>query len=117
MDKIIIKGLKVKCIIGDCAWERKRPQKIVFDLEVQGDFSGVCAEDLLSKASFDYNKLAKEVLKFVEKSSYHLMETLAEAVAERILEKFPVEAIRVRLAKPAAIKAADAAIVEINRTK
>ncbi|OGQ47199.1 MAG: hypothetical protein A3H42_00455 [Deltaproteobacteria bacterium RIFCSPLOWO2_02_FULL_46_8] len=115
MDKIIIKGLQAKCVIGDYEWERKHLQKVFFDLEVEGDFGDACKKDVLSEASLDYNRLAKEVLIFVEKSSYHLIETLAEAVAQLALRKFPVEAIRVRLTKPAAIKAAEAAIIEIYR--
>ena len=65
MDKIIIKGLQAKCVIGDYEWERKHLQKVFFDLEVEGDFSKACKEDILSKTSLDYNMLAKEVLKFV----------------------------------------------------
>lgn len=117
MDKIIIKGLKTKCIIGDYEWERKRPQRLILDLEVEGDFSEAAEKDKLVPGLFDYNQLARDVLKMIEKSSYQLIETLAEAVAELALEKFPIEAITVRLAKPAAIKAADAAIIEIRRTQ
>lgn len=115
MDKVIIRGLKTSCIIGDYEWERKRPQKIILDLEMEADLSLACANDALSPEVLDYNKLAKEVLQYVEKSSYQLIETLAEAVAELALKKFPIQAITVRLTKPSAIKAADAAIVEITR--
>lgn len=115
MDKIIIKGLKTKCVIGDYEWERKRPQRIILDLELETDLSDACESDVLDKNMLNYNQLAKDILKFVEKSSYHLIETLAEAIANLCFEKFPVESVRVRLAKPAAIKAADAAIVEIYR--
>lgn len=115
MDKIIIKGLKTKCIIGDYEWERKRPQRLILDLEIEGDFSEAAEKDKLAPGLFDYNQLARDVLKLLEKSSYHLIETLAEAIAELALQKFPIESITVRIAKPAAIKAADAAIIEIHR--
>ena len=115
MDKIIIKGLKTKCIIGDYDWERERRQKIILDLELETDLREASEADELNASMLDYNQLAKEVLKFVEKSSFHLIETLAEAIAKLCLEKFPIDAIRVRLEKPGAIKAADAAIIEICR--
>ena len=115
MDKIIIKGLKVKCVIGDYEWERKRPQKIILDLELEGDFSEACKADVIEPGMLDYNQLAKDVLKMVEKSSFHLIETLAEAVAELCLTKHAADGVKVRLSKPAAIKAADAAIIEIYR--
>ncbi len=115
MDKIIIKGLKTKCIIGDYEWERKRPQKVIFDLECEANLLALAENDKIEPGMLDYNLLAREVLKFVGQSSYHLIETLAEAVANLCLNKFPVDAIKVRLYKPAAIKAADSAIVEIER--
>lgn len=114
-DKIIIKGLKTKCIIGDYEWERKRVQKVVFDLELEADLSELSKNDKIEPGLLDYNLLAREVLKMVEKSDFHLVETLAEAVANLCLNKFPVDAVLVRLYKPAAIKAADAAVVEIYR--
>lgn len=117
MDKIIIKGLKTKCVIGDYDWERKRPQKILLDLELETDVKPVALKDKLESNMLDYNRLAKEVLKCVEKSSYHLIETLAEAIACLCLDKFKVESCRVRVTKPLAIKAAEAAIVEIYRRK
>lgn len=114
-DKIIIKNLKTKCIIGDYPWERKRPQRVLFDLEVVLDTRPASRKDKLSPELFDYNQMAKAILKFVEKSGYQLIETLAEAVATLCLKKFPIQSITVRLTKPSAIKAADAAIVEITR--
>jgi len=115
MDKIIIKGLKTQCIIGDYDWERKNPQEIVLDLELETDLKRVAQRDGLTPDMLDYNHLAKEVLSFVEKSSFRLIETLAEAIASLCLKKFPMESVKVRLSKPNAIKEAEAAVVEIVR--
>ncbi|MDP2600279.1 MAG: dihydroneopterin aldolase [Deltaproteobacteria bacterium] len=115
-DKIIIKGLKTKCIIGDYEWERKRPQKIIFDLELEANLKALAENDKIEPGMLDYNVLARDILKMVTKSGYHLIETLAEAVADLCLSKFPVDAVLVRLYKPDAIKAADAAVVEIYRS-
>lgn len=116
MDKIIIKNLQSKCIIGDYDWERKRPQKISLNLEMEADLSQAIENDALGPEVLDYNRLAKEVLTFVEQSKYQLIETLADAVALLALKKFPISSIKVRLTKPSAIKAADAAIVEVVRS-
>jgi len=116
MDTIIIKGLKTKCVIGDYDWERKRPQQIVLDIKMKADLSEACKTDLLSSNMLDYNQVAKDILQFVENSSYHLVETLAQAITDLCLAKHPmITSMTVRLTKPAAIKAADAAIVEITR--
>lgn len=117
-DTFILKGLQTRCIIGDYEWERKRPQKILLDIEVTADCSGAVESDSLEAGGLDYNRLAKEILQFVEKSGFRLIETLADRVAAMALKKFPaVETIKVRLAKPSAIKAAEAAIVEVERRR
>ncbi|MDO8526556.1 MAG: dihydroneopterin aldolase [Deltaproteobacteria bacterium] len=117
MDKIIIQGLKTKCIIGDYEWERKRPQVLLIDLEMEADLEEACENDALDSGTLDYNMIAKDVLKFVEKSDFHLIETLAQAIANLCLKKSPIESITVRITKPGSIKAAAAAIVEIVRSR
>lgn len=116
-DKIIIQGLQCRCIIGDYVWERKRPQKIILDLEMETDLKKAAQKDILSKEMLDYNQVAKEVLKFVEQSSFHLIETLAEKIAALVLKKFPIKTLRLRLKKPSAIQVAEAAMIEIVRVK
>lgn len=117
-DTIIIKNLKTACIIGDYDWERKKKQKVAFDLELKLDLSEAIVTDQLHDGVCDYNLVTKEVLTFVEKSSFRLIETLAGRVAELCLNRFSsIESILVRIYKPAAIQAADAAIVEIYRER
>lgn len=116
-DKIIIRGLKAQCIIGDYEWERKSPQVILLDLEMECNCRAAALQDVLGTSSVDYSQVTQEVLEFVETSSFHLIETLAESIAKRCLKQFPLEAITVRLAKPAAIRGAEMVSVEIYRQK
>ena len=117
MDKIIIEALTIRCIIGDYEWERKRAQKIILNIEMEADLKKACKKDLLDASMLDYNKLTKEILKFVEKSSFHLIEALAEAVTKICLKQPAVKNCKVRLSKPAAMRAAKAAVVEIYRKR
>ena len=39
MDKIILRGLPVDCVIGTLPSERVSPQRLYFDLTLSGDFS------------------------------------------------------------------------------
>ena len=48
--------------------------------------------------------VAKRVLAFVEESSFHLVETLAEHIAMLLLEEFGVAWVRIALSKPGAIR-------------
>jgi len=50
-------------------------------------------------ASVDYGEVCRRVLRIGTERSYHLIEALAEAVAEMVLETFPVEAVRVLVTK------------------
>lgn len=115
MDKIIIQGLKAHCIIGDYDWERQKPQELIFDLEMEADLTIAGRSDKLSPKTLDYAKVATAVLNFVEKSSFQLVEALAEGVAELCLSRFPIQKLHLRINKPAAIPQAEATIIEISR--
>ena len=47
MDKIIISGLTLQAVIGTFPEERKRPQELIFDLTLYGDFSRAGKTDTL----------------------------------------------------------------------
>ena len=48
--------------------------------------------------------MAKRLIEFVGGSSFQLVETLAERVAEIVLEEFNVPWVRLRLSKPGAVR-------------
>lgn len=114
-DKIIIKGLKAQCILGDYEWERKRPQTITLDVEMTCDCRPAALQDALGPGSVDYSQVAQKVLGLVETSSCRLIETLAERIAQLCLKQFPLEAVTVRLHKPSAVVKAKTVSVEICR--
>lgn len=116
-DKIIIKGLRIQCVIGDYEWERKKPQPIVLDLELECDCRPAALKDVLGPGSVDYSQVVQAVLGLVETSACRLIETLAEQIAQLCLKSFPLEAVTVRLHKLAAVLKAEKVSVEICRRK
>ena len=50
MDRIILRGLPVDCVIGTLPRERVAPQRVFFDLTLSGDFSRAGATDDLNDA-------------------------------------------------------------------
>ncbi len=116
MDLIHIEQLEVTCIIGVLDWERKRPQKIFFDLTLETDCKKAAKTDDLDD-TVNYTAIAKEVMKLAEKSKCFLIERLAEEVAGHCLKSFPIKSITVKISKPSAIRAAKAVAVEIHRQK
>jgi len=103
MDKIFLNELKVETIIGIWEWERKIRQTVVIDLEMSADIAKAAATDSVED-TLNYKSVAKRIQSFVAASSFQLVETLAERIAEIIREEFGVEWVKVRVNKPGAIR-------------
>jgi dihydroneopterin aldolase len=103
MDKIFIHQLKTETIVGIFDWERQVKQTVVLDIEFSADIRKAALTDSIDDA-LNYKRVAKRVLAFVEESSFHLVESLAEHVAMLILEEFAVTWVRISLSKPGAVR-------------
>jgi dihydroneopterin aldolase len=86
----------------------------VLDLEMASNNRAAAASDAIEDA-VDYDAISGRILDYVGDSEFQLIETLAERVAELVLREFDVQWLRLRLAKPAAVKAADSVGVLIER--
>lgn len=116
-DTVFVHGLEAYCIIGLHPWERQVMQKVRIDLTMETDCRPAGAADDASQA-LDYRAVSKRVLQLVEGSSFQLVEALAERIAAAILADFPRAAsVRVRLAKPGAVRFAESVGVEIERRR
>jgi len=113
MDRIHISGLEVPCIIGTRSWERQVTQRVTLDLEVATDVRRAAAADDLQEA-LDYRQLCKTVVSTVEGSSFQLLETLAETVAQACLDA-GIRWVRVRVGKPGALRGAREVAVDLQR--
>src|SRR5580700_1160363 len=103
MDKIFIHALKTETIVGIFDWERQVKQTVVMDIEFSADIRKAALSDSIDD-TLNYKGVAKRVLAFVEESSFHLVETLAEHIAMLILADFGVAWVRIALSKPGAIR-------------
>jgi FolB domain-containing protein len=116
MDLILIADLAVRCIIGVDEAERKERQDVLINLELGADLSVPCRSDRFED-TVDYRAVKKEVLRMVEGSHYHLVEALAESIANLCLGFPGVSEVRVRVDKPGALRFARSAGVEIVRLR
>ena len=103
MDKIFLNELKVDTVIGIWEWERRIRQTIVIDLEMSADIATAAATDDVAD-TLNYKLVAKRIKSFVAESSFQLVETLAERIAEIIRTEFNVAWVKVRVNKPGAIR-------------
>jgi dihydroneopterin aldolase len=102
-DKIFIHALKTEAIVGIFDWERQVKQTVLIDLEFSADIRKAALSDSIDD-TLNYKRVAKRVLGFVEGSSFHLVETLAEHIAMTVLQEFGVAWVRISLSKPGAIR-------------
>ncbi len=114
MDIIYLRDLTVETVIGVYDWEREIKQKVIFDLEMGTDIRKAAASDNIDD-TLDYKSVAKRVIEFVEASDFELVETLAERVAEVILNEFQVPWVRLSLNKKGAVRYASDVGVIIER--
>jgi dihydroneopterin aldolase len=103
MDIIFISDLRVATIIGIYAWERKVKQTVSLDLEMATDIRAAAATDSIED-TLNYKAVAKRLIAFIGASDFQLVETLAERVAEIVLDEFRVSWLRLKLHKPGAVR-------------
>lgn len=113
-DKIFIQGLEIPCIIGTLPRERRKKQKVALDLEFSAPVKRAARRDDL-KDALNYKKIAEYTTKFVSRSRFYLIETLAERLAQTLLLKFKLKSITLRVSKPNAIRNAKSVGVIIFR--
>ncbi len=116
MDTIFLHDLRVETIVGVGDWERKIRQTVSIDLEMGGDIGRAAKSDSIDD-TLNYKLVAKRVQQFVAESSFQLVETLAERIAEIVLEEFDVPRVEVRVNKPGALRGARDVGVKIRREK
>ena len=81
--------------------ERQVGQRFVVDLEVDRDLRAAGVSDDVAD-TVNYSRLYRAVQEIAEGPSRNLLENLAEAIAQRVLDSFDVESVRVRVKKPEA---------------
>lgn len=116
MDKIIIKDLLVRGIIGINPEERVNKQDILINLVLDSDIRVAAASDNIEDAA-NYKSISKRVIRHVEGSADFLVEKLVSDIARVILFEFPVHKVKIRLEKPGALRYAQSVGVEIERTR
>ena len=103
MDKIILTDLKIKAVIGIWEWEKRNPQIISIDLEMETDVNKASETDSI-KDALDYKAVAKRIKEFVQSNQFELIETLIEKMAQLILDEFKIQWLKLTISKPFAIR-------------
>ena len=97
MTTIELAGLEVFGYHGANEDERRDGQRFLYDVELEVGQAG--STDRIEDA-VDYREVAACVREVSEGRAFHLLEALAAAVADALLDRFPVARVRVRVRKP-----------------
>lgn len=113
-DVVFVKGLTVEAVIGVYAWERAITQPISIDIVMETDITQAAISDDVNDA-LNYKAVCDDVTAWCIEIKAELLEHLAAQLADRLLAHHPCKKLTLSIAKPTAIKKADAVGVQITR--
>ncbi len=116
MDRIFIRDLVARGIIGINDWEREKPQEMLINIVLSADLHKAGESDDIAD-SVNYRTVAKRVLAHAETAGRLTVEALAADLARICLEEPGVQAVRVTVEKPGAVRFSRSVGVEIERTR
>jgi dihydroneopterin aldolase len=114
-DKILISGMGCLTAIGVTARERAVKQQLSIDVEFPVEGRPAATDSI--EDAVDYDTVARTVAEVCSSREFHLIETVAEQIASRVLEMFNIAQVRIRVRKisPIAAPRVDYVSVEIVR--
>jgi FolB domain-containing protein len=115
-DRIEIRDLLLRGIIGVQDWEREKLQDILVNITLFADLSDAGASDQIED-TVNYRTLTKRIIQHVEATPRFTVEALAADVARLCLEDRRVMRAQVRIEKPGALRFARSVGVEIDRRR
>jgi len=113
-DRVLLIDLRLRGSHGLGADERARPQEFAVTIECPTDAARAAASDAIDDA-LDYRRLREIAAEVIGGPPRHLLETLADEMATRILAEIAPSWVRVRVTKLAPPGLEGAAAVEVRR--
>ena len=114
MDKVFIKDLLVRGIIGINDWEREKEQEILINIVMIADLKKAGESDDIDDC-VNYRTVAKKVFTHAENAKRFTVEALAGDIAKICLSEPGVLEVQVRVEKPGAVRFSKSVGVEIVR--
>ena len=113
-DRIEIRDLLLRGIVGINETERRKRQDILLNLTLVTDTQAAAASDDIQD-TVNYRTVTKSIIELVESSSFFTVEKMAHEVARLVLTAHPVQEITVTVEKPGALRFARSVGVTITR--
>lgn len=116
LDRIYIRDLRLRCIVGIYPEERTNKQDVIINVTLHCDLRDAGSSDEIED-TVNYKFVKKKIMAHVEASSYQLIERMADAIATICLEEPRVESVQITVDKPGALRFCRSVAVEITRTR
>ena len=114
--KILIKELTLDLKLGYFDFEKNKPQKVKFTLEIDyRDKKPTNDKDL--KSIVNYDKIVKLIKKLVKNKHYNFLETLAEDVFNEIFKDKRIDKITLQIEKLEIMKNCSSVGIQISKKR
>ncbi|HEY7750031.1 MAG TPA: dihydroneopterin aldolase [Aestuariivirgaceae bacterium] len=113
---VFVRDLEIIALLGVHEHEKARAQRIIVNIDLSVRENSSRTEDAI-KNVVSYEVVVRRVEQIVAQGHVHLVETLAERIADACLADERVLAARVRIEKPDIIPNARSVGVEIERIR
>ena len=115
-DRIYIRDLALRCIIGIYPDERRERQDVIINVIMEGDLSAAPVSDQIED-TINYKSIKKAIVRMVEDSAFNLIETMASRILDICFEDDKVRRATVTVDKPGALRFARSVAVEMARER
>ncbi len=114
--KVIIKNLIISMFVGIHDFEKRKKQRVKFNIVITTDSKIEPNKKELSTI-LDYEKVIKNLILLVEKKHYDLLEELSESIFKMIFNNKLVKKVNLKLEKLDIIKNAESVGIEVSKIK
>ena len=114
--KILIKELILDLKLGYYDFEKKEPQKVKFNLEVDYEDKKPTSDDDI-KSIVNYGKLVKLIKKLTKNKHYNFLETLAEDVFDVLFKDKRIGKIMLQIEKMEILKSCTSVGIQVTKKR
>ena len=114
--KILIKDLVLNMLVGIHNFEKKKKQRVRFNLIINID-QNLIPNDKDLKCIVNYEQVIKTITKITSKKHFLLLETLAEKIFFKLFENPRIKKILLRIEKLDVIKNTTSVGIELEKTR
>jgi len=114
--KILVRDLVLKISVGIHNFEKKKKQRVKFNLDINIDPSLVPDDNNLNSI-INYEDVIKNIKKITNKKHYLLLETLAEKIFLKLFENIRVKKVKLRIEKLDVFENTSSVGIEIEKSK